>query len=326
MPTLTRDITDSTDKPTYSVVPNTPPDAAKTPDVATLIVNTRARRGQEWFEKAQICLRESGVRIDDAHALEDPAGLPDAVRAAVKRGAKRVIVGGGDGTFRTVANLLAQTDVTLGVLPLGTVNDLARNLGIQCDVEAACRVIAEGCVASIDVGQANDEVFLLTASVGFSAQSQTALKPALKRMLGPFGYLAASLVALRRLRELEVCIRAEGRTERYRVLQAGVIKGHEWMGGKCQIPGMNLEVGCLAFYALPPQPKRMFLRTVRDLMHGRFFQTPGLKSFAATEVSIETPIPQPLVLDGDLCGQTPVRLRVLPEALRVFVPSAFPDV
>jgi diacylglycerol kinase (ATP) len=326
MPTLARDVMDFTRRPTHIVVPAPPQTAAKTRDTATLIVNTKARRGQEWFEKAQVCLRESGVRIDDAHALENPSELPNAVQAAVRRGVKRVIVGGGDGTFRTVANLLAQTDVNLGVLPLGTVNDFARNLGIAAEVEAACRVIADGCIARIDVGQANDNVFLLTASVGFSAQSQTALKPQLKRILGPFGYLVASLVALRRLRQLDVTVSAEGHVEHHRVLQAGAIKGHEWMGGKCQIPGMSLETGHLAFYALPPQPKTLFLRTIRDLMRGKFYRTPGLISFATCEVCIDTPTPQPLVLDGDLCGQTPVRMRVLPEALRVFVPSSFPDV
>jgi YegS/Rv2252/BmrU family lipid kinase len=291
-----------------------------------LIVNTKARRGQEWFEQAQVCLRESGVRIDDAHALDDPAGLPDAVRSAMLRGVKRVIVGGGDGTFRTVANLLARTDVTLGVLPLGTVNDFARNLGIEASVEAACRVIAEGYTARIDVGQANDDIFLLTASIGFAAQSQTALKPQLKRMFGPFGYLVASLVALRRLRTLQVTIRANDHTEAYEVLQAGVIKSHEWMGGKCEIPGMSLEAGCLAFYALPRQAGLTFLRTARDLMRGRFYQTPGLRSFSTREVTLETPKPQPMVLDGDLCGQTPTRICVLPEALRVFVPASFPNV
>jgi YegS/Rv2252/BmrU family lipid kinase len=326
MPTLRNIPISITDLPTHNQVPIRPQSGGRTPDATSLIVNTRARRGAEWYEKAQICLHDSGVRIADAHALTDPADLPEAVRTAVRRGIKRVVVGGGDGTLRSVADHLANTDVTLGVLPLGTVNDLARNLGIKPEVEAACRVIADGHTARIDVGQANGDLFLLTASVGFSVQSQTALKPELKKRFGPFGYLVASLLALRGLRKMRVRVSSEGVTEEYPVLQAGVIKGHEWMGGRCQIPGINLEAGCLAYYALFPQPGLSYLRIVNRLLRGQFFHTPGLRSFTAREVTIETPMPEPLVLDGDLCGHTPVRMRVLPEALRVFVPIGFPDI
>jgi YegS/Rv2252/BmrU family lipid kinase len=326
MPTLNDSSTHGTETPHTDLIPNTPHSVGRTPDAASLIVNTRARRGQEWYEKAQICLRENGVRIADCHAITEPATLPEAVRTATRRGIKRVIVGGGDGTLRAVANQLANTDITLGVLPLGTVNDLARNLGIKPEVEAACRVIADGYTVRIDTGQANGEVFLLTASVGFSAQSQTALKPELKRMFGPFGYLAASLMALRSLRQMRVRVCSEGVTEEYPILQAGVIKGHEWMGGRCRIPGLSLETGHLAYYALFPQPGLSYLRIIHRLMRGQFYHTPGLRSFAAREVTIETSSPMPLVLDGDLCGHTPVHLRVLPEALRVFVPADFPNV
>ena len=152
---------------------------------ATLIVNTKSRKGQDWYEPTLACLKTSGVELQDTHKLDDPSKLSDTIRADIKSGAKLIIVGGGDGTFRTVAGLLAHTDVTLGVLPLGTVNDFARNLGIEASVEAACKVIADGNTAQVDIGWANEEPFIITASVGFSAQSQLSLKPSLKKMCGP---------------------------------------------------------------------------------------------------------------------------------------------
>jgi diacylglycerol kinase (ATP) len=298
------------------------PENACTPQSAVLIVNTRARRGQEWFAQAQDCLRAHGVEITASHALKDPSRLPDLVEESIAHGAKLVVVGGGDGSFRSVAGHFAHKDVALGVLPLGTVNDLARNLGIADNVEAACAVIAEGHTAQIDLGQANDDYFLITASLGFSAQTQHALSPALKKVFGPMGYLVASVLALRRLRDLKIILKGESE-ECVVVLQAGVVNGHSWMGGKLEIPGVNLESGRMAFYAVPPQSGISFLHLVRNLMRNRFFHTPGLRAFTTKDITISTETPQPLVLDGDLCGETPVHLHVVPEALTVCVPRGF---
>ena len=162
---------------------------------AALIVNTKSRKGQEWYDPTVACLKTSGVELQDTHKLEDPSKLDDLIRSHIKKGTKLIIVGGGDGTFRTVAGLMAHTEATLGVLPLGTVNDFARNLGIEANVEAACKVITEGHTAEVDIGWANEEPFIITASLGFSAQSQLSLKPQLKKMCGPFGYLLASVLA-----------------------------------------------------------------------------------------------------------------------------------
>jgi diacylglycerol kinase (ATP) len=290
---------------------------------AALIVSTGSRHGQEWFDSGRRLLDESGVTIESATKVDRPGGLRDSVEQAVKAGSKLVIIGGGDGSLRTAASVLSHTDVTLGVLPLGTVNDFARNLGIEPTLEAACKVISEGRTALIDVGRANDEVFLITASCGLSALTQTSLTPRLKKVLGPLGYLVASLIAWRRLRHLHVTLEHDGKTERMTVTQAGVINGHSWMGGRCEIPAVDLESGRLAFYAVPPQTNLAYFRIARHVRQGRFFDTPGLVAFTTKDISLLTKRHYPMVLDGDLCGKTPVRLRVDHEALRVCVGPDF---
>jgi diacylglycerol kinase (ATP) len=306
--------------------PDAKPGAVTGP--ATLIVNARARTGQQAFEQTRNCLKANGITLRDECALEDPSKLSQVVRGHLHSGAKRILIGGGDGTLRTVAGLLTNTDATMGVIPLGTVNDFARNLGIEPTVEAACKVIAGGNSAAVDIGQANDDFFIITASLGFSAQSQLSLKPNLKKIFGPFGYFVASLLALRQLRDLKVTVRRAdgGETEGDEcvdAVQVGVIKGHYWMGGKVEVPNVDLTTDCFAFYAVPARRHRSFISMARHLRHGDFFHMPGLRAFPTADVTLETPTPQPLVLDGDLCGQTPVRLRVLCNALRVFVPADF---
>jgi diacylglycerol kinase family enzyme len=203
------------------------------------------------------------------------------------------------------------------------VNDFARNLGIDPDLEAACRTIAEGQTATIDVGRANDECFLITASLGVSALTQKVLTPRLKRLLGPLGYVVASLLIWRRLRQLHLTVEHDGHVEKMTVMQAGVINGHSWMGGRCEIPGVSLESGKLAFYAVPPQNNLGYLRIARHVRQGQFFNTPGLVAFSTKEVTLTTKRHYPLVLDGDLSGKSPVTLRVDSAALQVIIGPNF---
>ena len=290
---------------------------------AALIVNAKARKGQEWFTQAQDCLKQKGVQLLAAHELHDPSHMGEKVDEVLDQGAKLVIVGGGDGSFRSVIGRLVKKDAVLGVLPLGTVNDFARNLGIAPTVEAACDVIAHGRIERIDFGQANDEYFVITASVGFSAQTQVCLTPNLKRFCGPFGYLVASFLAIRKLHKLRLKIRMGETEETLPVLQAGVVNGHSWMGGKFEIPGKDLESGRLAFYAVPVRNGWRLLHLARDLSQGRFWHTQDLVTCFTEDVTLETDTPQQVVLDGDLCGKTPVRLRLICGALQVCVPADY---
>ena len=300
------------------------PETARATRRGVLIVNAKSRQGGEWFGQAKRALTEGGVRLTEAIFLKDPSQLRKIVEERIAKGEKLLIIGGGDGSFSGVADCFVGTDAALGVLPLGTVNDFVRNLEIPADIEGACKVIADGHTAQVDLGAANDFHFTITASVGFSAATQNALKPEMKKRLGPFGYLAAAILALRRMKPFEIMVRSERGVERLTVMQAGVINGHAWMGGAVELPGIDLQSGGLAFYAVPPQPGLLgYIRLGRALSSGKFFHAPGLRAFTTCDAVIETVTPMPLVIDGDLRGETPVRLRIAPGALRVCVPQRF---
>lgn len=293
------------------------------PRPAALIVNAGARSGSDEFQKARECLQAASVPLLEAVKLAPSATVGSEIRRLQARGARLLIVGGGDGTLRAAAAALRNTGCAMGVLPLGTVNDFARNLSIRADLHAACEVIAQGSLARIDVGLANEEVFLITASLGFSAESQEVLNGRLKRLLGPIAYPGAGIIALRRLRSLRVAIRANGREEIWQAVQAGVVHGPSWMGGAVQIPGLDLENGKLALYAVPPQPASSILRTIRSLRSGQFFSAPGLRAMLCKDATVETRGAQKLVLDGDLCGHTPVHFRIDRASLSVCVPPTY---
>ena len=113
---------------------------------------------REMFQKAGA---EADVRLIPGEQVVD------AARAAVKARVDAVVAGGGDGTIRGVASVLAGGEIPLGVLPLGTLNHFATNLKIPSDLEAAVRLVCEGEVRALDVGEVNGEIFLNNSSLGF---------------------------------------------------------------------------------------------------------------------------------------------------------------
>jgi len=121
-----------------------------------------AKMGDALIPELEKAFAHSGKTIEISAV--DGKQLPDAIETAAKSG--RVIVAGGDGTAASAAQLLAGSDTELGLLPLGTLNHLARDLGIPTQLEQAADVAANGHPTRIDVGEVNGQVFVNNASIG----------------------------------------------------------------------------------------------------------------------------------------------------------------
>lgn len=160
---------------------------------AALVVNAGARSGAAAFERARQDLVLQGVPIVASHLVTDPSRLGEVVARVAADGCDLIIVGGGDGTLSTAIDHMVRHGATLGVLPLGTANDLARTLQIPTNLSAACEVIAHGKVVDIDLGRVGERHFLNVASMGLSVAVTQGLTPRLKQRLGPFAYPVAML-------------------------------------------------------------------------------------------------------------------------------------
>ena len=145
-----------------------------------LIANRHARRGARRSTRPGSCRRRRDV---DKHAHSSGARDRRAIRAAAGS-YDCVIVGGGDGTLHAAAPALIETGLTLGILPLGTANDLARTLGIDQDPVAAARTIADGYAREVDLGEVNGHPYWNVASVGLSVELAGELTAETKRRWG----------------------------------------------------------------------------------------------------------------------------------------------
>jgi len=299
------------------------------PGKAALIVNTASRPGAQAFERARETLTSYGVDLGQSLAVEDPASLPQALKAVVLNGHGLVVVGGGDdGTVTCAAGVLADLPAgarpVLGVLPLGTANDFARTLDLPRDVDSACAVLATGKVVDVDLGRANGTPFLNVASMGLSVGVTRALRPGLKKRLGPAAYPVATAFAYRRHRPFRARLEfPDGDFEPLvldDLLQVAVGNGRHYGGGNTVAPDAGIDDHTLDVCAIRRGRLRDHVSIARLLRSGSFVEHDNVQHLTTRALRVTTYDDQPVNLDGELAATSPVLFEVERNAIDVVVP------
>ena len=288
------------------------------PSRALVLVNPGARRAGESYEAAVARLEALGIS-----AIVELAAEPAKVADQVKRHrdeVDRVIVGGGDGTLHLALQGLVGTGLPLGILPLGTANNLARTLGLPADPLAACEVIAQGHRRRIDLGWVNDRYFFTTASIGLSVRITEELSAESKRRWGPLAYALTAARVLRRTRPFHATIRWDGHTRSSRTVQIVVGNGRYYGSALPVAEDATIDDARLDLYSLEVRHWWQLLALAPALKRGRHGEKETVESLRATEFEIHTRRPRGIDVDGEIGGSTPARFRVLPGALEVFAP------
>lgn len=295
---------------------------------AAVIVNTRSRTGERVFFRALDRLQELGVTLGATYALRDPARLPETVREVIDSGAGeggRLILGGGDGTVSSVVDFLADRDVTLGLLPLGTANDFARTLEIPFNVDGACETIANGKVVDVDLGLVGDNYYVNLASVGVSVGVTEALSPQLKKRAGALAYPAAAMKAFFTHQPFTARLSfPDGDHEPIeyeRLLQVGVGNGRFYGGGMIVASSSGMDDSILDVYAIEVGRHRDLFGIARYLKSGDFIQSDFVSHHPTSRVVLETEPDLPVNIDGEIVARTPQSFSVARNALRVLVPQ-----
>ena len=259
----------------------------------------------------------------DVYETSGDESLPELIRGAVDEGADMVVAAGGDGTVSAVVDGLVGTEVPLGLIPSGTGNVLAQELGIPLDVEKACQLLAnDPATRSIDALQAGDRYFVLSIGAGINAMAIKDTSPTRKRQLGPLAYVWTVFRVLAGLQPHTFTIVADGQKRRVRAADVlltniATITGPLRWGAHirpddgqidiCILRARNLLDIVLAVWdaMAPSRPRRE--RNLR-YWHARH----SILVFA------EEPIP--VQGDGDPLGVTPIEAQIRPGAIRVLVP------
>ena len=271
------------------------------------------------------------IEADPRFVLRDVGDgkLEDAIRAEVERGARRVLVAGGDGTVAAAATVLCDSNVELAVLAAGTLNHFARDHGVPLDFGEALQLAATGTARPADLGFVNGRAFLNTSSVG-AYVGFVRRRDRLERWLG---YRSASFVSglrmLALLRSFEVELRVDGQARRYRTAMVFIGVGER----ETRFPnlGGRVESGRRGLHVIAVHGKARARLTALALAAA----TRGLRTvarrtevdaFLVDECAIVMPRRVPyLAIDGEILRMPqPLKYRVARDALRVVVPEPDP--
>ena len=289
---------------------------------AIVVINLRSRLGADVAQCASQELERQGIRVRASHLARTGQQLLSAVREAADSGVDYLVIGGGDGTLSTTVDLLANSaHMVIGLLPIGTGNEVATALGIPMDLARACGVIASGRTVAIDLAQASGDYFLHTALIGYAARANHTIPSWLKRRLGKAAYLCPFLATLIGSRTFHATITTEeGSHEIDTKLVLGG-NGGLHLPGKILLPSSQWDEKKLVVYT----PRDTHWSTSLQLVTGLWLThrpQPDLLRFASTEyVTVTTVPPQPMDLDGEMANPTPGEFRIARSALRVRVPQ-----
>ncbi|MGF1471272.1 MAG: lipid kinase [Rubrobacteraceae bacterium] len=291
---------------------------------SALVVNTRARNGERAFSEALGRLEALGLSLDAAHAVRDPARLPEVVRDLLAESYDLVILGGGDGSVSSVVDFFPNREAVLGLLPLGTANDFARTLGISFGLQRACETIVRGKIVDVDLGLAGDNYYVNVASAGLGVGVTQALSAGLKKHAGVLAYSVAALKAFLAHEPFSVRLTfPDGDhepVEHDRLLQVAVGNGRFYGGGMVVAPDSGMDDRTLDLYTIRLGRHRDLVGVVRYLKSGDFISNGSVQHYRTRRVVLETEPGLPINVDGEIVAHTPLEFSVAPNALKVIVP------
>jgi diacylglycerol kinase family enzyme len=285
-----------------------------------------------------------------------PLEATELARHAVNRGVRVVIAAGGDGTINEVANGLVNTDAALGVLPVGTTNSWALQMGIPAlnpklpgtqvvkmiatleeriarplpanyyrkVLLGAARVLVEGHTVAVDMGELPGRYFLMWAGIGFDAASAKSVSLKEKRALGSWAYVLSTIKSAYRYSGTDVWLNLDGKVVKVNtpfivVSNIQLYGGMVEIGAKACVNDAKLDV-CIfkgdGFFT--------FVKHAMKVLTHRHLQDPKVEYYQCREIVVESAHSLPVHVDGEPFTRTPVAIHTVPSSLKVIVPKTAP--
>lgn len=252
--------------------------------------------------------------------LTSEAGDASRIAAeAVRDGVEVIIAAGGDGTINEVINGIGNAPVRLGILPVGTMNVFATELGIpHGNLERAWSIIEQGKVVAVDLPKANDTHFIQLAGVGLDAEVVRKTTADSKKALGPLSYLL-TLVQVAAHKPPRVVVETEG--GRIREGSFVLIGNGRLYGGPFPVfKRASLHDGLLDVLVFQNQSHWDVVRYFQAIAFGTHPELPDVEYFQTSSIKVTSSGDVPVELDGEVAGMLPCLFSMEPQKLRVMAP------
>jgi diacylglycerol kinase (ATP) len=282
-----------------------------------VILNPAARgeRARRWRTRVEKIARGAVLcatsRCGEAETM---------ARHAAKEGFETIVAAGGDGTINEVVNGIAGTDAALGLLPMGTMNVFALELGLPANNLGLCWDIIQAQNSRfVDLPKANGKHFVQLAGVGLDAQVVKETSLAFKRSFGPLSYLiSATQIAARRPPRLFI-ESADSITKEGSFVLVG--NGRLYGGPFPFFKNAVIDDGLLDVVVFKQLGYLEIIKYLQNVLFSSEIRLPEVEYFQTSQLHVSSEEDVPVEIDGELIGQCPVKFEVLERKLRVLVPS-----
>jgi diacylglycerol kinase (ATP) len=285
------------------------PAAGQSPDLTSML----DRVANLW--------RDRGWQVEIA-ATTAPGDATRRAQQAAEAGYNAVVAAGGDGTVNEVMNGLVGTSTALGVLPLGTVNIWAREMGLSMDMLKAAAILAESKLTRIDVGMAGNRYFLLMAGIGFDAAVTATVNTEEKKRLGALAYIKQALQVAWNFRGTRPKLKIDGKRVRGKILMV-TIGNSQLYGGVVKFTAhATIDDGLLDICVIKGEGMLSAPRRLISIFARHYNRDPQVQYYRGRSIEIRGKRGKqlPIQVDGDYLGQTPMTFRVVPNSLTILMP------
>jgi diacylglycerol kinase (ATP) len=273
---------------------------------------------EQTVDDAIVALREQGIE-PAIWLTEGPGDATRLAQRAVDEGQDMVIAAGGDGTVQEVAQPLVGTDITLGVMPLGSVMNLARTLGIARDLKEAAQTIRDGRLLHMDVGEVNGRYFLEYGGVGIDA----ALYPFVHQFdSGEWGSLWTMIRIVFRYRPTKMTLSIDGQRDTFKALMV-IVGNTPYFGPAVELsPEAKIDDRQFDIKVFDRFSRTELLWYGIAIARGRRPYSAKVRHLRGRTVAVSSSRPLPAHADIQPIGETPITFRLVPHALKVWANPA----
>jgi YegS/Rv2252/BmrU family lipid kinase len=283
-----------------------------------ILANPDASRADIALGPAVGALTAAGFDLD-LRQPDDPATISDMIREGANA-CDAIVVAGGDGTVNAAADALIEARKPVGLLPIGTANDLALTLGIPADPEEAAAVITAGDTRRIDVGRVNGIPFVNVASIGLSVEIAERQDAERKQQWRALSYLLTTIEVLGEAERFRAEIDCDGECVTLETFQIAVGNGVFYGGGMKIAEDAEIDDGLLDLYAIKAETVLELMALAPALRAGRHLEREDVVSLRGRTVRVTTGRSLPVNTDGEVTTETPAEFTVDRTALTVFAP------
>jgi diacylglycerol kinase (ATP) len=260
-----------------------------------------------------------GVAFEEGKT-EHPGHAKTLAESAVKSGEFDVIIAaGGDGTIGEVIGGVRDSGIPLGIIPIGTANVLAIEIGLKLTPEAVAQAIAYGQLSKLHLGQMNERVFFLMASSGYDSRVVESVSPSIKKLVGKGAYALAGLKEIIRAKESALRVNVEG--VEYDASWV-IVSNSRFYGGKFLLaPDTEISAPGFSVILFRGRGAIGILFDLWTVFIGRTRQSSRVRVVNGSKVTVSSKNEVPIQADGDLAGVLPANISSLPYSLDLIIPE-----